>query len=391
MSHSEHQEPQAVGGAAFGELRSVLYGPPSLMAWAELSARVGGLPEGRFAEVEAWLKRGLARWPDPLLMTPMHWVERAMRGQPPPALRLARAVGLYGRHKLEREPLEHLLAGLDRGRVTRVGVHEMEIERPALEALLVWLTEPPAVPLVSLELDKARLGVGGLERLIESGVLEGVEQLALRREPLRWGLGRFEEVTRVAPLKRLDLSDDQLGAEELRALDPIDWLGARELVLSYNPLLAWPARWPGQRELVWRARRLELHDVGLYADELEALLGAIEAPGALTRLGIASNGLGPEAMEALAGAPGLEELVVADNPIGDTGLARLLDSREGPGLVALDISGCQIGDEGARTLARCEALADLDHLRFGRNDIGPEGRRALRASAHLKPSSWRRT
>ena len=80
----------------FGELRSLLQGPPAQQTWQNLCAMLEQWDEETFGEVAlSYALDPLRRWDDAIRRAPRKWLDRARAGKPPIFLRLARSVDLH--------------------------------------------------------------------------------------------------------------------------------------------------------------------------------------------------------------------------------------------------------------------------------------------------------
>lgn len=134
-------------------------------------------------------------------------------------------------------------------------------------------------------------------------------------------------------------------------------------------------------------------------DTATALGEVLQKPGALpmlTRLTVISDGMGPEAMEALIPVKGpcwastLTDLILEDIEVGNTAahcVAHLLEQGGLPNLEQLCLNMNGMGDDGCRRLCRAigssPAGERLQHLELALNDIGDGGFYAL---AEMLPS-----
>lgn len=160
-------------------------------------------------------------------------------------------------------------------------------------------------------------------------------------------------------LDHLDLSDNRLNADGIEAL-------AESRVTR------------GLRVLNLKATRPGVTGVRALTAEKSRLAR-------LRSLDLSRNGLGPVAVELLAGSAGLRKLRVlnlSENPVGDAGAAALADSRHLAELLELDLSDAEVGDAGAVALAESPHLEHLLRLnlrcRKAGRALGPAARGALK-------------
>jgi uncharacterized protein (TIGR02996 family) len=139
--------------------------------------------------------------------------------------------------------------------------------------------------------------------------------------------------------------------------------------------------WPGLEEL--DLLRNELGD-----DDLAAMLNC---PSKLRRLELVDNKITPQGAELLAEHPVLENIITLDlshNAIGDRGLAALVSSPRARNLERLQISSCGFGLAGVTALAGSPHLAKLRELWMSGNALDLKGARLLAASPHLANIEW---
>jgi uncharacterized protein (TIGR02996 family) len=96
--------------------------------------------------------------------------------------------------------------------------------------------------------------------------------------------------------------------------------------------------------------------------------------------------IGPAEAAALAAARirGLRSLSLSGNPVGDKGLAALLDTPLLGRCRRLYLARARLTDASAIALSRASHLDGLTGLCLGGNEIGDEGARALARAPHLK-------
>lgn len=174
-----------------------------------------------------------------------------------------------------------------------------------------------------------------------------------------------------------------------------------------------------------RLRTLDLVNVGLTVTGLRRLADTLAArPARLQRLFLGGNGLGPDAVPALASLihdAGIHELYLACNHLGDDGVAALagaaedvamtlglggngitpagvaaltarmaawtaLDLARPPSQRALGATGNLVGDEGAAAFAAALPTSRLRKLDLRMTEIGGRGARLLVAAAADHPT-----
>jgi uncharacterized protein (TIGR02996 family) len=194
------------------------------------------------------------------------------------------------------------------GRLTGLSWRDDQRSGGAVVAELTRLTDPPR--LKRLDLSGNRITAGALASLVAAPALAGVEDL--------------------------DLSDNNLGPEGVRALAA--------------------ARLPHLHSLHLLRTRPETEGV-------RALVGADFFP-ELRSLSLGGNNLGPAAGRLLADGPGenLRVLDLRENKLADRGAAALAASPHLRNLVLLDLAENQIGEDGAGAVAHPPHPGLLDGL-----------------------------
>jgi uncharacterized protein (TIGR02996 family) len=217
--------------------------------------------------------------------------------------------------------------------------------------------------------------------------------LRLQGEPSARARAAFAASAHLARLRSLELVwagssaalDEILSARGLSGLTQLDlrYAGAlggdvaravarsrvleRVSILAVGPAFAWPAG----------------AEYGIGVEGARALAEGAQLPG-ITVLRLKNNNLGNEGAVALAAARHpLRTLDVADNHIGDSGVAALTRSPSASRLGRLDLSTNEIGDDGAIEIARSPTLSQLRVLDLSGNCIGDRGAQALAESSHL--------
>ncbi|MCP3135879.1 TIGR02996 domain-containing protein [Pyxidicoccus xibeiensis] len=203
-------------------------------------------------------------------------------------------------------------------------------------------------------------GPGWLEPLLD----------AQAREP-RFQRGFVEE---------LDITEEQLAAhgQALFAREPLYRLSVRTRD-GRGLTLAAAQPWFS------RVRWLRLEGKGLAA-EVKALASS---PQVAKLEGMALDGAGTEALQALAGAKaltGLRSLNLSSTDLSDDAVA-VLASGTLP-LERLYLSGTGLSDEGAQALSKAKGLSTLKVLALNRNALSDEGAQALAKSKGLNALEW---
>jgi uncharacterized protein (TIGR02996 family) len=139
--------------------------------------------------------------------------------------------------------------------------------------------------------------------------------------------------------------------------------------------------WPGLEEL-------DLLRNNLGDDDLAAMLNT---PSKLRRLELNDNKITEKGAELLATHPALENittLALSGNAIRDQGVTALVNSPRAANLQKLEISGCEFGRAGITAIAESPHLENLRELRMHSNGLDLVGARLLAASPHLANLDW---
>jgi uncharacterized protein (TIGR02996 family) len=171
-----------------------------------------------------------------------------------------------------------------------------------------------------------------------------------------------------------------------------NWLKQGRAMLEATPLRQLKLYDAGKRrkalfasDTLARLTRLDLNDNKLGDDGVRALAGCAHLAN-LTRLDLANNEISASGAQALALSPHLANLTVLDlssNTIGE-GATAIATSPHLKKLKELFLGGNGIGDAGAKALAASPNLAGLEELMLFVNEIGAAGAKALTSSPHLK-------
>ena len=232
----------------------------------------------------------------------------------------------------------------------------------------------------------ADLGNGGLNVLLRSRNLSGVESLDLSFNGLDDNAARLLARTSALPcLRELRLNDNgRLTADGSAALAEAPGLSGLELLdVSANDI--GPA---GVRAVIDSPYLGRLHTFAVHSNRIgdtgaEALAGSELLARMLAhepKLMLRGCGIGPAGMRALAASPHLtaaRELDLTGNNLGDDGTRELAESECLPNLRRLVLMRNRIADAGARALAFSPVMAGLDFLDVSSNVIGRLGVDAL--------------
>jgi uncharacterized protein (TIGR02996 family) len=231
-------------------------------------------------------------------------------------------------------------------------------------------------------IEEAAFGFGPLPATVDELTrIAPIRRLRLTRAGLHAelaGTGRREWEEYAGSLRRLrgiDLGRESLGEHVLRALASLPPLPAlKELSVGHataglQPLLGSPLL-AGLKTLAVRA---------LSAEALQAL---VHAPlGRLDALSLCGARLGDRVVPLLAGSPlagRVRTLSLGHNNLTPAGLRELLAGPLADGLETLDLGfNRDLGAEGARLLAAGRGLTRLRHLNLSRTALGDEGAQAL--------------
>ncbi len=190
------------------------------------------------------------------------------------------------------------------------GVRDLHLyDSPFGDAGIEQLVRSPYLArLATLILDDNRIGPGGCEALARSENLLGLRRLEMVRN--RFGDGGVRALVHSPCLRRLQwlgLFANDLGPQGVEALTGSELLeNLTELDLSYNDLGDAGATVLARSGRLSNLEVLEMTACGLTARGVAALVRA--AMPRLTRLQIAQNGLGDQGLAALASAPFLPRL-----------------------------------------------------------------------------------
>jgi uncharacterized protein (TIGR02996 family) len=139
--------------------------------------------------------------------------------------------------------------------------------------------------------------------------------------------------------------------------------------------------WPGLEEL-------DLLRNNLGNDDLARMLNT---PSKLRRLELDDNKITSKGAKLLAEHPALENVTVLDlsrNAIGDAGVAALVNSPRARNLQKLEISTCGFGLKGVTAIVESPNLANLRQLFMHSNALDLKGARLLAAAPQLAKLDW---
>ena len=364
---------------------------------------------GRHKEALALLRQATRRWPDALCEAPPAWMDAMMKGRIGPHMLATRSLSFGGRWLGPRSirPLEEVFGQLD---LRRVDLTNANINDEGMRAL----ARASFMRRVSaLRLRRNALGAAGIEAMVSSGMLARLTQLDLGHNTLNvravqaladasdggslrdlrldgcvMSVAAIDALTRapwISQLQTLTLQDARLDDALLRRLLwHADWSSLRHLNLASNPLtgegVAPLARLSSLEGLTW----LSLARCPIGAAGIDALCDApLPALRTLSLAQVSAEGASVGA--SLARAPWaatLHQLNLADNALGDAGVALML-RHPWPALTALDLSANELSTPNPSGAALPVTLQSLTLDRNPLTQLGgvlsPEALPALRA------------
>jgi uncharacterized protein (TIGR02996 family) len=323
-------------------------------------------------------------------LTSLHW--EAATGGTPCRLDAALDAPWWPRLRCLALVYHRLTDGLVRalcGRLTAGRLRRLRLER-------TYLTDGDAADLAAsgllsglelLDLERNDIGPEGTQRL--AAALPGTALLILASNPIGdGGLAALADTPLPPRLGMLGVSKGTFGDTGALAIARSSHgRGLRVIGLSRGQVTS-----AGAAALLTSAHLPDLERLTLFGNRIAALpacarqalehlflgrnpLGATGltefcASSHLPRLvllGLEAAGLGPEAAQALANAPGLpalKELTLSGNPLGDTGAAALAAGRGLPALEILYLRDCGIGDRGLEAWHSSQRLGRLKKLQL---------------------------
>ena len=350
-------------GAAFGELRSLLGGPPTAARWRQLLELLeqwhARAPRQLTELALPYARARLKAWPVRARRLPRRWLEAliAEQGQAPGWwLEIACAIALPA--LLHRAEVRHIIHGLARGAFMQ-RVRSLALPSNYMRSLMALrLSRSPHLHhLTHLDVSYNHLGMLGVHALAHAEALAGLEELELA--------GNGLEARGVGVL-----------------LGRSDWRGLRQLELSQNRLGD-----EGCVELARAPAAARLTELGVACNDIGdggARALAISQGPSLERLELGRNRIGPRGVRVLAeSCASLHALDLSDNPLGADGVCALAEGERWGGLRRLDLAGTQARHAGLAALAQSEALGSLEQLELSSNLIDAASARALGQSAAL--------
>jgi len=366
-------------------LRDLLYERPHEAVWRQLIAALAAEPDPGTQAIAADYADGtLEAWPYLLRVAPRPWWAARQRGEQPPAWRLARALDLSaGAHR--DKDAEAFARSLAMEELPALLLRDAGL---AGAELRTWLTRVRSAHLTALDLSANPLRRAPDVAAIAESALDHLDELRLRACPLEAdAFAQLGAPGFMPSLRRLDVSARRMTRDDLRLL----WsgggpLGLDTLVLEdagIDELVSEAfAAAPGPARL----RHLHLADNALTGGGLWALAEGPLLP-RLATLDLARNGLfwrDIRALATLADEGRLERLVLDGNDIEDAGATFLAGWRAWSGARLVSLRACRIADPGALALADAPWLPGLEELDLGDNEVGETGKEALKAVLGMK-------
>ena len=255
---------------------------------------------------------------------------------------------------------------------------------------------PRTRTLESLVLDTCEVSAEGITALVQSPCWSTLQHLDLSRNPIGLaGVLALVEAPPPARLHTLMLSDIDLEADAARILAQIPWLRQlRVLDVSSNVVDTTLVEAIDAGSAVW----VSLAKTGIAGDvslgrlwqrAIALDLSRVAAPtfpasGAPELQVLELRGCSLDISQLVAGSyPRLRRLVLARNPLGNSGFHELVESSLLEELDTLDISHCGLGDEIIPALAGV-AFAHLELLDLRGNTFTEAGRLALARAPRLR-------
>lgn len=374
-----------VPAADFGELRSVLQRPANPRTWMMLCDVVERMDAAELAErALPYLESYLQRWDDSLRVIPARWLPALFDGEVHPHMRIARTLDLRGR--AIGSATFSLLGGLlDELGITRLGLSGVGLSEQAAADLAA---QPFMSRVESLDL-RGGLKPGALIQLMDSPHLGGLRRLDLSGNqalgPLDvHALARAPSVVALHDL-RLNMVNASRERGLITALLHAPWAGTIEtLALKRLSLDEQELRPLCMGSRLASLRRLDLSENPLGAQEV-ATLASSPLMRQLELLRLASTRFDDEAAEALVGAgdalASLRALHVNACPLRAAGAATLLRSPALEHLTELNLSRCRL--DGEDELLTGAATQRLERLNLSHTHLRPRALTHMAAAEEL--------
>jgi uncharacterized protein (TIGR02996 family) len=263
-------------------------------------------------------------------------------------------------------------------------LRELDISESGHEDdLLHHLARCPEWPsLESLDIHKAWFTPDGLRALASAPILGTLRDLNLERCNLRTS-GLIELLRppgRLSGLRELNLCENDLSTQVIRALAECPFQRLERLNLSFNDLETPAIRAIANSERMSNLRSLDLGFNSSLGDAAAAALAKSPHLGNLVALDLGSWSLKARGVKALISAPWMEHVARLDlsyfTAAGPRGLQALAEA-DLPGLRHFSLGCSELTDEGLSVLLRASWIPRLLHLSLWNNRLTAEGARQL--------------
>lgn len=359
-------------------LRAQLYETPSEERWRSLCRQMERWQDPDSLDMALdYIKEHTAHWPDEICLAPSSWIQRALRGTPPAALRMIRHLVL--RNQNPQKALDIVL----KARPRVLELHQIPLQNEDLQTLL-----DSSLPLRALVLSQNRLQEHG-SLLSEASWWPDLTHLALERNGLRnQGLQALLAQNPPRALEELRLASNGLregAAQTLReatwltTLTGLDFGGAGASASGANILREAGGIALAQAPHLSSLLHLNLANQKLDLEGSRAIVQSRYLH-ELTYLNLGNNQASPLLASALSGAEhlaALNFLELSHNHLEDTGLYELSEATWMENLEHLGLASNAISVQGAQELASWENLQELKTLDLSQNFFGNEGAEAL--------------
>ena len=426
-------------GALFGDVRAVVHGSSTHIAWADLCLLLENTdPKTYRARLEPYLLDTLSSWPDEVRVAPIRWLSAACRGEDVPWLGLARHLHVseevlracatsttgHGRNGPEPTGLRALVALEDldgvcelsvAGKWDQHGLFYTLCDAPVFEGvrtLRLYTSTSSNDPFAYQDFHGSVLA-RGLERLdVVFNTYRGHDSFARWCEGIAGGS--------VPSLEALSLHSPGDGGEEYMealfassSLDAVKSFGWHSPNLTYRPIEILDGALPNLERLdirfrrTWgvtssdgndfveviealdpsRLRALTLANVWIADDPIVRLLDAIGPGNPLEELRLIRCGLSDFEVEKIAEFGGWGSLRALDlggnEEIGASAAKAFLNTLDAPSLEALSLCDVGINEKsGIDGLARFTQLRELDLS--GKNTLRASGAEVVGSLPNLE-------
>ena len=204
-------------------------------------------------------------------------------------------------------------------------------------------------------------------------------------------MDRLAQCATLSRVRELDLFGNDLGTGGVEQLVQSPYLGGLDaLDLGFNGLDGAAVRALARASTLPNLKELALNDNRHITGDAVRLLADSPFLAGLRALDLSGNDVTDAGIRALVESRSLVRLAglrLADNPIGDAGVSVLVGSALFRRVLArephLDLRGTGIGPNGAAALARWPDAAGATVLDLTRNDLGDAGVREVLGGPHL--------